>query len=100
MTQRKTDVLNLRLDPSLSEEIDRIAERRKKSASEVARDLLQYGVAVERDLEAAELRMPYTAGPVDRDAVETRVVIEGKFLFYSRRELEEFEAQAMEDAGF
>ena len=59
MAERKTGVLNLRLDQALAREIDRIAEWRGKSASEVARDLLQYGVTVERALEAEELKRPY-----------------------------------------
>jgi predicted nucleic acid-binding Zn-ribbon protein len=35
---KKTDVLNLRLDPALAAEIQRIADWRGTSASEIARD--------------------------------------------------------------
>jgi predicted transcriptional regulator len=91
MTERKTDVLNLRLDPSLAKEIDRIAEWRGKTASEVARDLLQYGVAVERDLEAEELKRPYGSPRIDRNAENTRVLIDARYRFYTVAELAAFE---------
>jgi hypothetical protein len=87
MTEKKTDVLNLRVDPALSTEIDRIAAWRGKTASEVARDLLQYGVRVERDLEAQELRRAYDRGSVDRNAENVRVVINAELKFLSYREL-------------
>jgi hypothetical protein len=99
MTERKTDILNLRLDPSLAREIDRIAEWRGKTASEVARDLLQYGIAVERDLEAQELRRPYGVGPVNRHADDVRIKIEAGFHFLSRAELAEIDAMIAEAGG-
>jgi hypothetical protein len=45
--ERKTDVLNLRRDPALAGEIQPIAEWRGTSASEIARELMRHGVAVE-----------------------------------------------------
>jgi hypothetical protein len=92
MTERKTDVLNLRLDASLAGEIDRIAQWRGKTASEVARELLQYGVAVERDLEAEELRRHYSAGHLDRNAESVRIDIEARYRFLSPPELAAIEA--------
>src|SRR5919106_2658821 len=87
MTDKKTDVLNLRLDAALAKEIDRIAAWRGKTASEVARELLQYGVRVERDLEAQELRRGYEAGSVDRTSENIRVLINAELKFMSYREL-------------
>ena len=37
---KKTDVMNLRLDPALAGEIQRIAEWRGTTASEIARELM------------------------------------------------------------
>lgn len=99
MTERKTDILNVRLDPSLAKEIDRIATWRGKTASEVARELLQYGVAVERNLEAEELRRHYGSGELDRSGEEVRIVIEARYRFLSRRELAEIEAAIDEEIG-
>lgn len=91
MTERKTDVLNLRLDSSLANEVDRIAEWRGKTASEVARDLLQYGIAVERDLEAEELKKPFTSPRINRNADNTRIVVEARYRFYTVAELAAFD---------
>jgi Ribbon-helix-helix protein, copG family len=66
--ERPTDAVNLRLDASLAKEIERTAEWRRRSVSEVARDLLQYGVAIERDLEAQEWKHPYQDRLPGRDA--------------------------------
>lgn len=100
MTERKTDILNLRLDPSLASEIDRIATWRGKTASEVARDLLHYGVTVERDLEAQELKRGYTVSPVDRGADDVRIIIQASYHFLSRRELAEIEAAITEEMSY
>ncbi len=99
MTDRKTDVLNIRLDPSLAREVDRIADWRNLTASEVARDLLHYGIAVERDLEAQELKRHYSSSRVDRAAGDVRVVIEARYHFLSRRELAEIDAAIEEEMG-
>ena len=93
MSEKKTDVLNLRLDSGLAAEIDRIATWRGKSTSEVARDLLLYGVAVERDLEAEELRRPFSSAPINRNGANTHVQIEAKFRFYTVAEMARFEQQ-------
>lgn len=87
MTERKTDILNLRLDAALAKEIDRIAEWRGLTASEVARDLLQYGVAVERDLESEELKRSYDGPRINRKAENTHVSIKAEYRFYTLAEL-------------
>ena len=65
---KKTDVLNLRLDPALAAEIQRIAEwRANRPLSEIARELMRHGVTVERQLEAQELHRPYEHARIERD---------------------------------
>lgn len=96
MTERKTDVLNLRLDPKFAKEIERIADWRGKSVSEIARELLTFGVTVERQLEAEELRRPYTSGS-SRESENVEIRIDAKLHFLSYRELAEREAEAAED---
>ncbi len=91
MTERKTDILNVRLDPGTAAEIDRIAEWRGQSASEIARELLKFGIAVERQLEGEELRRPYGSPRIDRQAENVDVRIEAKFRFYTVRELADME---------
>jgi hypothetical protein len=97
MTERKTDILNVRLDPALAAEIDRIATWRGQSASEIARELLKFGIAVERQLQAEELRRPYGSLPVDRNAENTRVIIDAEYRFYTVAELQRMEA-ALDEA--
>jgi hypothetical protein len=89
MTERETkrEVLNLRLGEALASEIDRIAERRGTSASEVGRTLLEHGVRVERLLEAQELRRHYASGPYSRG--EGEIEITARFRPYTRLELEQ-----------
>jgi len=96
MTERKTDILNVRLDPTTAAEIDRIAEWRGQSASEIARELLKFGIAVERQLEGEELRRPFGSTPVDRQAENVDVRIEAKFRFYTVAELDQFERDVQE----
>jgi metal-responsive CopG/Arc/MetJ family transcriptional regulator len=88
MTERKTDILNVRLDSALAAEIDRIAGWRGKSASEVARDLMKFGVAAERDLQAQELKQSYGSPPIDRNAENVRIVVEAHYRFLTVNELE------------
>jgi hypothetical protein len=58
--QRKLkEVLNLRLDAPLAQEIRRIATARRQSESEVARELLAYGVNVARQVESQRLSEPF-----------------------------------------
>ena len=92
MTERKTDVLNLRLDPGLAREIERIAEWRGKTTSEVARELLTFGVTVERQLEADELRRPYASGSL-RGSENVEIQIDAKLNVLSYRELADREAE-------
>jgi hypothetical protein len=92
MTERKTDVLNLRLDPGRAREIERIAEWRGKTESEVARDLLTFGIAVERQLEAEELRRPYTSGLL-RESENVEIRIDAKLHVLSYRELADRQAE-------
>jgi len=87
MTERKTDILNVRLDPTTAAEIDRIAEWRGQSASEIARELLKFGIAVERQLQGEELRRPYGSAPIDRQAENVDVRIDAKFRFFTAADL-------------
>jgi hypothetical protein len=96
VTERKTDVLNLRLDASLAREIDRIAEWRGKTASEVARELLTFGVSVERQLEANELQQHYTNRRL-RESENVEIRIEAKLHVLNYRELAEREAEEAEE---
>ena len=95
MTEKKTDVLNLRLDAGLAKEIDRIAAWRGKTASEAARELLQYGVQVERGLEADELCRDYST-KLDRNAENVRVEISGRIRYLSYAELAQIDANIAE----
>jgi predicted transcriptional regulator len=86
------DALNLRIDDELAGEIDRIAARHGKSASEVARTLLIYGAEVDRQLEAQELRRGY--GAADYSDVAGRVVIDAAFKPYTWDEVYEMRENA------
>jgi hypothetical protein len=58
--QRKLkEVLNVRLDAPLASELRRIATAQGRTESEVARELLTYGVEVQRQLEIQRLSRPY-----------------------------------------
>jgi hypothetical protein len=67
MAREKTysEVLNIRVDEPLANEIKRIASQRAKSESEVTRMLLTWGVEAHRSMEAKELLRPYDAAPPD-----------------------------------
>lgn len=97
MTDKKTDVLNLRLDAPLAREIERIAAWRGKTESEVARELLQYGIRVERDLEAQELKRGYASGLLDRTADNVEIHVSASIKYLSYRELAEREAELEEE---
>ena len=88
-TEKKTDVLNLRLDPALAGEIQRIAEWRGTTASEIARDLMRHGVAVERQLEAQELQRSYDYSKIERDSDRGYLKIEARWVWYTAREIAE-----------
>jgi hypothetical protein len=97
MTEKKkslSGVLNLRVDDALSREIDRIAGTEGVSASEAARQLIGYGVEVQRQVESSYLRLPYT---LDREKTSGRVVIEAAWKPYTSREL--WEQRAEEEAA-
>jgi plasmid stability protein len=85
------EALNLRMDDNLASEIERIAARHGKSASEVARTLLTYGVRVDRQLEAQELRRHYEA---DYSDVAGSIDIEAKFVPYTWHEVAEMREEA------
>ena len=87
--EKKTDVLNLRLDPALAGEIQRIAEWRGTSASEVARELLRHGITVERKLQAQELDLPYEDSKIKRDSDRGYLSVEAKWVWYTPREIME-----------
>jgi IS30 family transposase len=90
-SDKKTGVLNLRLDPTLSAEIQRIAEWRGQSASEVARELMRHGVTVERQLEAQELRRPYESQKIERNPDRGYLRIEAEWVWFSAAEIAERE---------
>ena len=92
-TDKKTDVLNLRLDPALAAEIQRIAEWRETSASEIARELMRHGVAVERQLEAQELQRPYEHSKITRSADRGYLKIEARWVWYTPSDIAEMEAE-------
>lgn len=54
-----SETLNLRIEPALAREIERIAKRRGNTDSETARSLLALGVDADRKIEAARLNLPY-----------------------------------------
>src|SRR5438046_3598588 len=91
-TEKKTDVLNLRLDPALAAEIQRIADWRGTSASEIARELMRHGVAVERQLEAQELHRPYEQAKIERNGDRGYLKLEARWVWYSGAELAAMEA--------
>jgi Ribbon-helix-helix protein, copG family len=93
MTERKTDVLNLRVDPALAAEIDRIAAWKGTSASEVARDLIKFGIDVERQLEAQELRRPFGSGEIRRDLERGYLSIRAEWVNYTPQELIEMDEE-------
>jgi hypothetical protein len=90
---KKTDVLNIRMDPGLAGEIQRIAEWRGTSASEIARELIRHGVAVERQLQAQELHRSYEVPRISRDSERGYLKIEAKWVWYSLDELLEMERE-------
>ncbi len=98
MTEKKpekkplSDVLNIRIDEALAREVDRIAKVEDKSASEVARQLMEFGVRVQRQIEASYLNLPYT---LDTETTQGRVVIEAAWKPYTRGELWEMEREDM-----
>jgi hypothetical protein len=58
-----SEVLNLRIDEAMSQEIKRIAIQREQPESETARMLIDWGIEAHRAREAALLRLRYDAGP-------------------------------------
>jgi predicted transcriptional regulator len=89
--QSLSNVLNVRVDDALSREIDRIAKVQETSASEAARKLIGFGVAVQRQVEASYLRLPYE---LDRETTEGRVVITADWKPYTQREIWDMEDEA------
>jgi len=65
------EVLNVRLNQALAREIRRIASDRGSSESEAVRRLLEYGVEVQRRLDAQRFNRSYHADYSDRDEVGT-----------------------------
>lgn len=90
---KKSDVLNLRLDSALLGEIQRMAEWRGVSASEMARDLMRHGVAVERQLEAQELHRPYDQTRIERDPDRGYLRIEARWVWFTAKEIAERQAE-------
>lgn len=91
MTEKKPglkDVLNIRVDEPLAREVERIAQVQGTSASEIARQLIRHGVEVERQAQASLLALPYEW---DTSKMRGRVVIEAKWVPYTRREVFEMD---------
>ncbi len=78
------EALNIRIDEKPATEIDRIAKLRGRSASEVARALLEYGAEVERRLEAQRLMQHY--GDEYGSDVAGRVEVKAEFVPYTSKE--------------
>jgi hypothetical protein len=74
MAKEKTysEVLNLRIDRAMRDEITRIGQQRGESESECARRLLHWGITAHRDMEAKALSRPYDAELPD---VPVRMVV-------------------------
>jgi len=87
MTERKTDVLNIRVDAALAAEIDRIAKWRETSASEIARELIKLGIRVERQIEAQELKQAYGDSRIDRDTERGHLKVDAAWVWYTPRDL-------------
>jgi negative regulator of replication initiation len=81
----------------MAREIDRIAEWCGVSASEIARELLKFGIAAERQLEAEKLMRPYGSIKVDRAAENVEVNVTASYRFYTVAELARRE-QALDEA--
>jgi hypothetical protein len=65
-----SEVLNLRIDEAMSQEIKRIAGVTDQPDSETARMLIDWGIEAHRAKEAALLQRRYDAGnPSDQDGV-------------------------------
>jgi hypothetical protein len=58
-----SEVLNLRIDEAMRDEIKRIAVQEGQPESETARKLLDWGIEAHRAREVALLRRRYDAGP-------------------------------------
>ena len=54
-----SEVLNLRVDEAMSNEIKRIASQRGTADSETARMLIEWGIEAHRAREVAKLRLRY-----------------------------------------
>ena len=85
------EALNLRIDDTLSKEIDRIAAHRGESASQVARRLLSFGAEVERRLQAQKLMQHYSSEY--GDDLAGRIVIQAEFVPYTWQEAAEIQEE-------
>ncbi len=90
--QRKLkEVLNVRLDEPLARELRRIATDKARTESEVARELLSYGVEVARRLDAQRFSKPYGSEYRDRDEIGV-VEIEARWRRLTEDELDELQS--------
>lgn len=87
MTERKTDVLNIRVDAGLAAEIDRIAKWRETTASEIARELIKLGIRVERQIEAQELKQSYEGEHIDRSPDRGYLKVDAEWVWYTLSDL-------------
>lgn len=58
-----SEVLNLRVDEAMSQEIKRIAAQQGKPESETARTLIDWGIEAHRAREVAMLKLRYDSDP-------------------------------------
>jgi hypothetical protein len=90
--RRLREVLNVRLDEPLAQELRRLAATHGQTESEVARWLLGYGVEVSRRLEAARISEPFSWRRTSSDPLDERpgiVEIEARWREMTDRELAE-----------
>jgi hypothetical protein len=58
-----SEVLNLRVDEAMSQEIKRIASKQGQPESETARALIDWGIEAHRAREVAMLKLRYDSAP-------------------------------------
>lgn len=85
------EVLNVRLDEPLARELRRIATDKGRTESEVARELLSYGVEVARRLDAQRFSKPYGWEYRDRDEIGV-VEIEARWRRLTDDQLDELQS--------
>jgi hypothetical protein len=76
-----SEVLNLRVDQTMSAEIKRIGAQHGQSDSEAARALIEWGIQAHRAREAALLQLPYDmSAPKDELGNDMELVIDARWV--------------------